>query len=375
MNVFDLRSQRSLRSSLPEVTPAPTQEPRFMDLARQMGAEIAGPLSSALDRLNQLSSSGKIDAKGLRALQAEVSQARRFGIMGQQLCRLASGSLLHAPEVVNLTKTVAEALQQRGDEVGVNAVAVRTEFVAAHVSVDPALLFMMLQGMLDWSFQHARASVEWQLQPTEQAGRVRLSCQFEHDALGRVASARLNSVNYRLVQQTAIEMGLECRRKDSEAKACLSVEFECVGAAQPALSTLAQGKRPRGGADPLHSLVGHHVLVLASQRDTRAQVRQAMADMGLMLDFVTTVAEAQAFCLDGLPHAVVYEQGMAGADFDRLRRQILAEVPAFGFVEITEHGAGIETHPRSRTQPTRVGRSAIGKVLLSALVYELSKPA
>jgi hypothetical protein len=56
-----------------------------------MGAEIAVPLTAALERINALTSTGRIDKKGLRSLREEVEAARQIGMIGQQLASLRLG--------------------------------------------------------------------------------------------------------------------------------------------------------------------------------------------------------------------------------------------------------------------------------------------
>ena len=63
---------------------------RWAALVAQIGAEIAAPLTAALERINTLTSTGKIDRQGLRELRHEVELARQAGMAGQQLSRYAS---------------------------------------------------------------------------------------------------------------------------------------------------------------------------------------------------------------------------------------------------------------------------------------------
>ena len=45
---------------------------------------------------------------------------------------------------------------------------------------------------------------------------------------------------------------------------------------------------------------------------SRTPVREAIRHMGLIVDFVHSVADAAAFCEGGPPHAVVYEAALGG---------------------------------------------------------------
>ena len=66
-------------------------------------------------------------------------------------------------------------------------------------------------------------------------------------------------------------------------------------------------------------MVGRHVLVIASRRETRNSVRDTLRPMGLMVDYVATVDEARQFCSSGLPHAIIFEAALAGENFRKLR--------------------------------------------------------
>ena len=51
----------------------------------------------------------------------------------------------------------------------------------------------------------------------------------------------------------------------------------------------------------------------------RAQIREALKNMGLIIDFVNSVEEAVVFCRDGLPHAIIVESIQRGEKFAQLR--------------------------------------------------------
>jgi DNA-binding response OmpR family regulator len=114
------------------------------------------------------------------------------------------------------------------------------------------------------------------------------------------------------------------------------------------------------------------VLVVAARRELRQQVREAIRHMGLIVDFVPSVAEAAAFCDGGPPHAVVYEAALGGERLESLRRRIREQAPDAAFIEIAEEGDGFETSGADGAA-ARVGRDAIRTALPSALLHELTK--
>ena len=76
-------------------------------LLGQLGSEVATALSAALERVNALATTGKIGRKGLRELREYIELARRTGIMGQQVNRLAAGRVKQNIERVDLTSDSA----------------------------------------------------------------------------------------------------------------------------------------------------------------------------------------------------------------------------------------------------------------------------
>ena len=81
-----------------------SEQQRWQDLAAQIGAEIASPLTAALERIHALTTPGRIDRTSLRALRDEVERARQTGMLGQQLARFASGRLRQSHERLQLDR-------------------------------------------------------------------------------------------------------------------------------------------------------------------------------------------------------------------------------------------------------------------------------
>ena len=89
---------------------------RWHGLVSDIGAEIASPLTAALERIHALIATGKIDRAGLRALRDEVEQARQVGMVGQQLTRFASGRVRQSHERLQLADALNGVLGHRARE-------------------------------------------------------------------------------------------------------------------------------------------------------------------------------------------------------------------------------------------------------------------
>ncbi len=355
---------------------------RWQDLASQIGAEIASPLTAALERIHALTTTGRIDRASLRALRDEVERARQVGMLGQQLARFASGRLRQSHERLQLAETLKGVLAHRARETQARGIALKPSLKPADVIVDASLLFSLLNTTLDWALANARSQIEYQIDIKTWPAHAVLVCRFAHRMAdqpperGAAADERpagLDSLTWRFLQQTALTMGLPLDRQEDAVNTVLSIEFPRTASAEIAGVTtmeIDEGFAPSSNSKPL---AGSHVLVVSGRRELRAQIRDAIGNMGLIVDFVASVAEMADFCRDGLPHAVIIESGQIDDRFSELQDQISAEVPEFVFIEIVEEGDAFQMSAFSDTNMARVGRAAISASLPSALMFELSK--
>lgn len=348
----------------------------------QIGEEIAGPLTSALERVYALASTGRIDRKSLRHLREELERTRQVGLASQQIARFASGRVRQSHERVNLTQTVQSVLVHRHRETAARGIEVRQVLKPVDVIVDPTLLFSLLNTLLDWAMRQARSNIELKLDVKSWPAHARLACRFrltppDEPATGfgdTVTDLLLDDMSWRLLEHTAAVTGVLLERHDEDGRTTAVLEFPRT--VNEALQGLQLVELDDGFHSSLNSrpLAGSHVLVIASRRDVRVQVREAVRHMGLVLDFVTSIDEAVAFCASSMPHAVVYEAILRGERFQQLRADILRDAPDVAFIEIVEEGSMFEMSSFGGGHTAaKVGRDAILGSLPSALVFELTK--
>lgn len=384
MDLSDLRRPAPMHPS----AVLPDQDESALDLVTQVASAVAAPLTSALERVTALTETGTIDRMGLRALRDEIDAARRASMVGQQIARFASGRIRQSQEQLNLTQMLREALLQRGQETQARGIQLRQVLKPAEVVVDASLLFALLQAVLDWGLEHARGNIEFRLDMKPWPAHARLSCRFAHrpadlePAFADTAPASdsealhlaaLDTLAWRLIERIVHTMGLVLSRADSAVYSTLTLEFpRTVNDTLEGMSTI---ELDSGFAHSGHSLplAGNQLLVVAARRDVRNQVRHAIAHMGLIVDYVSSVDDARAFCRDGMPHAIVYEAALAGDQFETLRDEVATTAPGMVYVEITEQGQSFEVSSFGGTAVARVGRDAIVSSLPSALMFELSK--
>lgn len=356
-------------------------------LASQIGIEVAAPLTVALDRVRELQATGRIDRPGLHALHEELQQARRASIVGQQITRLAQGGIQQQHESLNLTQVLRDVLAQREQDLAARGLAVKQILKPAEVIVDASLLSALMHALFDWSLRHARTPVEIRLDMKPWPVHARVTCRFGHvpadqvagvghAARGPVSSSRveaLDCLSWRLLEHLAFTMQLPLERTDTAGDTSLTIEFPRMANDSLERASAIQVDKDfalSGGSRPLSD---SHVLVIATRRDVRNQVRHAVSHMGLLLEFVTSAEAAREFCQQGLPHAIIYESQAYDRSFDRLRNDIQQHASALAWIEITEHGEAFEVSSFGGSSMARVGRDAITTSLPSALMFELAK--
>lgn len=346
---------------------------RWRALVGTLGAEVAASLTAALDRVVSLSNSGRIDRHGLRALREDIERARQVGIESQQLARLAGGRVRQSHERVDLTRLLDDVLAHRAREIQARGLDVRRSAAPAlQVLSDPSLLFGLFDTLLSWAFDAAGSAIELGTDLTPWPAQARLSCRFATRASARGADG-LDTMHWRLLEQTAQVLGASVERQVGADAARLTLAFaRTVNEALDGASVVEidDGFAPSMNSKPL---AGSHVLVVAQRRELRAEIREALRDMGLILDFSSSVDDAAAFCRDGLPHAIVVESLLCGERFDALRHDIAAAVPQFAFIEVVEQGRAFEMSGFTPASMSRVGRDALAQALPTALLFELSR--
>jgi len=354
---------------------------RFQELLAQVGRELAEPLTAALERVNALMSTGKIDRAGLKSLLAEVDRARQAGIWCQQISRLASGRARQSHERVHLTHTVQSTLAHRTRELQARGIQLTQAMQPVEVQADASMLFSLLNGLVDWWLACAHGSVDVRVDIKPWPAHAQLDLRVRYRPLDLADGLRagevppsVNSLTWQLVDQIAQTMGLKVERTIDATSVHLVIEFPQT--VNPLLADPEpHDDHEQGFASSINSkpLAGSHVLVVAARRDLRLLIRESVKSMGLVLDFVSSVGEATAFCHEALPHALIFEASLRGQRLDHLIDSIRREVPEIALVEVLEQGSQFDISSVSPTGMARVGREAVLNSLPSALVYELAR--
>ncbi len=371
------RGRASLNVPGPDATLRRSEAEFWRDLVQQLGCEIAMPMTALLDCLPRLCAAGAINPSDLADIQHHIEAARRAGMIGQQMARLSAGAVRQRQETLDLRQMVRRVLGERHDEVKRRHLQIQPLLCAASVMADASLLTSLLHTLLDWVGRCAAASVELRVEMRPWPNRARLVCEYvprhmECSETGRPAFA--DDLSWRLLKQTARTMGLEVHYEFGAKHVKAAFEFpRTVNVQVQGLSALECDPAPGAARSGAKTLACRRLLVVASRREVRIKVRDAIRHMGLQVSFAKTVPEAVAYCRAGLPHAIVIESALRDRDFDDLAECMAADQPESVFIEIAEGNMGFEISGFTGTDFARVGCDAIADSLPMALTFEMSK--
>ncbi len=374
-------SQSTMTEKASDKAPREPDEGHWREIIGQIGTEVGLPLSAALERVTVLATTGKIDRAGLRMLREEIERARRAGMIGQQLARFASGRIRQSPEQISVTQMLREVLLQRGREATARQIEISQVLKPAEVVVDATLLYALMQAVVDWSLDLAQKKLEFKLDVKAWPPYARLTVRFAHassDASDRLTPIgtplpSLDSMSWRLVQQISWTLGLVMDRIVADDETTLTLEFPRTVHDEIEGVSVVEIDQGFGVSDNSKPLAGSHVLVVAGGREMRSLIKESIRHMGLLVDFVNGVEEAEEFCRDALPHAIIYESVLAGDRFHKLRVSISSEMPSFVFIEVAPEGSALQLSTSGQDGGARIGRDAVMQSLPSALIFELSR--
>ncbi len=379
MDLFDRSASLDMKSGPSAFASELGAADGFRELVGQFGREVAAPMTAALERINAFATTGRIDRAGLRELREEIECARRLALSAQQISRFACGRQRQNPQRLNLTQTLRDALAQRSRETASRGIDLRQDLKPAEIIIDASMGSALLQSVLDWSFEHARSHIEFRIDIKSWPVHARLGCRFAYIPADELPSQtvrgtqRLDTVQWQLLHRLTKTLGLIVKREDKDGNIQLTLEFPHT--VNEGVATLAALQFDESGTAGPNSqpMVGRHVLVITSRRETRNGVRDTLRSMGLMVDYVGSIDEARQFCEGGLPHAIIFESALAGENFRKLRAEWTREVPDLAFIEIAEQGRELQVSDIGGQRTSRIGRDVIASALPSALMFELSK--
>ncbi len=377
MNPFDLRPDVGHASTSLADGREPPAERSWRELAGRIGDEINAPIARVLGTVSAVGADGRLDHAALQALRDDLERIRRVGLTATQISRFGARRTRPQLQRRDLTRALRDALNQRADDAQARGIAWRQALKPAEVLVDAAMLDALLQALLDWSFEQARSELAFEIDIQAWPAHAQLRCRFGCDApaAAMLVPPAMDTCAWQLVARLAQALGLLVERQLQRGTLQLSLQFP---------RTLTSDPRPVPppgsteitvpGWQDSKPMFGHQVLVITARPETRARVAPALQALGVMFDFAASVAEAHAFCRQGLPHAIVYEAVHGGDALHDLRAVWGAQASNLAFIELGDTGDAVAAQPADDRAAPSAGAASLAAALTQAFSAELAQP-
>jgi hypothetical protein len=199
---------------------------RWREVVSKVGEDIAGPLTAALNRVAQLTQTGKIDRQSLKALRCEIEKARHVGMVSQQLARWTQQSMPQTPEPLPLAEIFKEAMALRRADLQDRGLVVRPALSQGRLEIDPELIFALFNACLDWAMEHACGAIDVRMQDLGLAEHLpeadlRMEWQFKKQR----DVSHTENLNWVLLSQIADAMNVQIQHSEADDIVSLVLDF------------------------------------------------------------------------------------------------------------------------------------------------------
>lgn len=347
---------------------ASTGVPSPDEVVTRLAAAVAVPLTHALERVSEAAATGRMDRDGLRALHAEIDAARRAGLIGQQISRFMAGQAQASVERVALRDVLEMVLSEHASGGQSSPTGQLPQLQTVNVMGDTSLVHTVLRIAAEWAAAHTASAIDWGLDLQPFPARARVWCSFRPSA-GAAATLAGDedpgneSLDWLVLRFASRAAGVQIGRTMLGGQCRLMLEFphpiDEQLLADPVPAPVARSSV--NTAAPTHAYVaaGSQVLVLASRRDLRHAVRDALRGQDLFIDYAADVSSAREHCVDAMPQVLIFETGLEGDAMESLRELLMRRQPGLVQIEI----APIGNEVRSDGNLLRVGEDGMAQTL------------
>jgi hypothetical protein len=370
------------RSSPPNQTSnpkpgAPTEadawklEDHWQELVSALADQFTEGVSSLQNQIDQLLAKGRITKMEHRALNIPAERIKLAGLSAQQIHRLYGGRIRQTHEKVNMADLVEGVLQECKQELGILGIALRRKLKPVEVLIDPTLAHSFVNAVLDWGIPFGnRVDVRMDLNAWPQ--HARLQMRVANDGIPPSSSTASDSLSWMLIRQIAAASGGIDLERDvtAEGVSFTAMFSRTVVQAVDGISTVDLSDEH---SSMFKSLSGTYVLTISPSLQIRADVRDALREIGITSDSVVDFHQARDAVKARMPNLIVVDSEIKDGEFERFRSELLREVFEFPFVEISPDDSSFDMSGFGEFSMAKVGRGNIREALGTAVMFELAK--
>jgi len=342
------------------------------EMVSNLASQVTEGVSLLQHHLDQLLVKGRLSKLEHRLLSVPAERIKLAGVSAQQVQRFYGGRIRQSHEKVNLADLIEGVLQERKTELGQLGIALRRKLKPLEVLIDPTVAHTFVNAVLDWALPFGnRIDVRLDLNSWPQ--NARLQVRVANDGLPPSSSAHMDNLSWMLIRQIANSAGgIEPTRDLNEDGVSFTAMFTRTVQAVDGISAVDLSD-DHTRTSMFKSLSGTYVLTVSPSLQIRADVRDALREIGIASDSVVDLQQAREAMRARMPNLIVVDSELKGDDFDAFRREILREVFEFPFVEISPDDSSFDMSGFGEFSMAKVGRGNIREALGTAVMFELAK--
>ncbi|WP_372658753.1 hypothetical protein [Hydrogenophaga sp.] len=345
-------------------------EDHWPELVASLADQITEGVSALQANLDQLLSKGRISVSEHRALGIPVERLKLGGMSAQQINRFYNGRIRQSHEKVDMSVLVEDVLQERKQELGRLGIALRRKLKAVEVLIDPTVAHAFVNAVMDWGLPFgSRVDVRMDLNAWPQ--HARLQVRVSNDGIPPSSKLSSDNLSWMLIRQIALAAGgIEVTRETNDDGVSLTALFNRTVQAVDGISAVDLSDEH---SSMFKSLSGTYVLTISPSLQIRADVRDALREIGISSDSVVDFKQARDAIQGRMPNLIVIDSEIKDDDFEDFRRDLLREVFEFPFVEISPDDSSFDMSGFGEFSMAKVGRGNIREALGTAVMFELAK--
>lgn len=342
------------------------------EMVANLASQVTEGVSLLQHHLDQLLVKGRLSKLEHRLLSVPAERIKLAGVSAQQVQRFYGGRIRQSHEKVNMADLIEGVLQDRKTELGQLGIALRRKLKPLEVLIDPTVAHTFVNAVLDWALPFgSRVDVRLDLNSWPQ--NARLQVRVTNDGLPPSSTAHMDNLSWMLIRQIANSAGgIEPSRDLNDDGVSFTAMFTRTVQAVDGISAVDMSD-DHTRSSMFKSLSGTYVLTVSHSLQIRADVRDALREIGIASDSVVNLQQAREAMRARMPNLIVVDSELKGDDFDAFYREILREVFEFPFVEISPDDSSFDMSGFGEFSMAKVGRGNIREALGTAVMFELAK--
>lgn len=347
-----------------------TLDNHWPEMLAGLADQVTEGVSLLQHHLDQLLGKERLSRLEHRLLTVQVERIKLAGVSAQQIQRFYGGRIRQSHEKVNMAELVEGVLQERKNELAALGIVLRRKLKAVDVLIDPTVAHTFVNAVLDWSIPFGnRVDVRLDLNSWPQ--HARLQVRVSSDGLPPSSGVSPDNLSWMLMRQIASSAGgIEVTRDMTAEGVDLTLMFTRTVQAVDGISAVDLSDEH---SSMFKSLQGTYVLTISPSLQIRADVRDALREIGIASDSVVDFQQAKDAMRARMPNLVVVDSELKGDGFEAFHRELLREVFEMPFVEISPDDSSFDMSGFGEFSMAKVGRGNIREALGTAVMFELAK--